>query len=156
MERLTTSRKWEDAQNDLKNELGYSHIWKRLNAIENILGDDYDLDRLRELVTADNEGRYIIMKYADKEGVSRLVELAEADINGRVVVLPCKVGDSVYFITEIPGKMVKDAKVEEIYIGESGFALGVSTQLTTFTLQQSEVFFTKKAAEAALKGGQNG
>ena len=50
MERLTTSRKWEDTQNDLKNELGYSHIWKRLNAIENILGDDYDLDRLRELV----------------------------------------------------------------------------------------------------------
>lgn len=102
----------------------------RLCAIEDILGDDYDLDRLREL--------------------------AEADGAGRVVVLPCKVGDSVYFITGIHGKIVKDAKVEEIYIGESGFALGVSTGFTTFTIQQNEVFFTKKAAEEALKGEQNG
>ena len=51
MERLTTSRKWEEAKEDLRNELGYSHIWKRLNAIEDILGDDYDLDRLLELVS---------------------------------------------------------------------------------------------------------
>ena len=29
--------------------------------------------------------------------ISRLVELADADKDGRVVVLPCKVGDTVYF-----------------------------------------------------------
>ncbi|MBC5747068.1 hypothetical protein H8Z78_04265 [Dysosmobacter sp. NSJ-60] len=29
---------------------------KRLAAIENILGDEYDLDRLRKLVEADREG----------------------------------------------------------------------------------------------------
>lgn len=29
--------------------------------------------------------------------ISRLVELAEADKDGRCVVLPCKVGDTVYF-----------------------------------------------------------
>lgn len=96
MERLTTSRKWEDVRKDLKNELGYSHIWKRLNAIEDILGDDYDLDRLWELVTAYNEGRYIIMKDAEREGVSRLVELAEADRDGRVVVLPFSPPKTVY------------------------------------------------------------
>lgn len=44
--------------------------WLRLLDIEDILGDDYNLDRLRELV--------------------------EADRDGRCVVLPCKVGDSVY------------------------------------------------------------
>ena len=38
--------------------------------IEDILGDDYDLARLRELV--------------------------EADRDGRCVVLPCKIGDTVY------------------------------------------------------------
>lgn len=42
----------------------------RLAAIEDILGDDYDLDRLREL--------------------------AQADRDGRCVVLPCKVEDDVY------------------------------------------------------------
>lgn len=59
MERLTTSRKWEEARKDLKNEFGYSHIWKRLNAIEGILGDDYDLDHLRDLVSQSSvkEGR---------------------------------------------------------------------------------------------------
>lgn len=31
--------------------------WLRLLDIEDILGDDYDLDRLRELVKADQEGR---------------------------------------------------------------------------------------------------
>ena len=57
VERLTTKRTWEEAQNDLSNEMGYSHIWKQLNEIENILGDGYDLGRLRELVEADKAGR---------------------------------------------------------------------------------------------------
>lgn len=34
-------------------------IVDRLGSIEDILGDDYDLDRLRELVEADREGRCV-------------------------------------------------------------------------------------------------
>lgn len=49
----------------------------RLAEIENILGDDYDLSRLQELVEADREGR--------------------------CVVLPCGVGDSVFHITTCNG-----------------------------------------------------
>ena len=33
----------------------------RLSAIEDILGDEYDLDRLRELVQADREGRCVVI-----------------------------------------------------------------------------------------------
>ena len=33
----------------------------RLAAIEDILGDEYDLDRLRELVEADREGRCVVL-----------------------------------------------------------------------------------------------
>lgn len=44
----------------------------RIETIEEVLGDDYDLDRLRELV--------------------------EADRGGRCVVLPCKVGDKMQYI----------------------------------------------------------
>lgn len=33
----------------------------RLAAIEDILGDKYDLDRLRELVQADREGRCVVI-----------------------------------------------------------------------------------------------
>lgn len=48
----------------------YESIYYRLSAIEDILGDEYDLDRLRELKQADDEGR--------------------------CVVLPCKIGSTVY------------------------------------------------------------
>lgn len=63
VERLTTKRTWEEAQNELSNEMGYSHIWTRLNQIENILGDDYDLDHLRELVEADRNGRCVVLPF---------------------------------------------------------------------------------------------
>ena len=58
VERLTSKRTWQKAKEDLKNEMGYSHIWKRLAEIENILGDDYDLDRLKELLEKDRNGAF--------------------------------------------------------------------------------------------------
>ena len=39
----------------------YSDMEERLLDIENILGDDYDLDRLRELAQADREGRCVVL-----------------------------------------------------------------------------------------------
>ena len=41
----------------------YSDMEERLLDIENILGDDYDLDRLRELAQADREGRCVVLPY---------------------------------------------------------------------------------------------
>lgn len=46
MKRLTSKRSWNEARNDLENELGYSYIWTRLNEIENVFGDEYDLSEL--------------------------------------------------------------------------------------------------------------
>lgn len=37
----------------------------RLAAIEDILGDEYDLDRLRELAQADKEGRCVVLPTKD-------------------------------------------------------------------------------------------
>lgn len=36
-------------------------VYNRLKKIEDILGDEYDLDRLRELVQADKEGRCVVL-----------------------------------------------------------------------------------------------
>lgn len=36
-------------------------IYNRLAAIEDILGDEYDLDRLRELAQADRDGRCVVL-----------------------------------------------------------------------------------------------
>lgn len=51
-------------------------IVRRLAAIEDILGDEYDLDLLQEQIQAYREGRYIILKEPEQAGVSRLRELA--------------------------------------------------------------------------------
>ena len=56
-------------------------------------------ERCAEFARADAEGRYIVMRDAEQEGVARLRELAEADKDGRLVVLPCKPGDTVYTIS---------------------------------------------------------
>ena len=44
----------------------------RLKKIEDILGDEYDLDRLRELVQADREGRCVVLKFAPGSKVYRV------------------------------------------------------------------------------------
>ena len=38
-------------------EILYSHIWCSLNASENILGEEYDLEQLRQLVQTTQTGR---------------------------------------------------------------------------------------------------
>ena len=76
--------KWEEA------------VWSRLAAYEDT---GLTPERCAEFARADAEGRYIVMRDAKQEGVARLRELAEADKEGRLVVLPCKVGDTVWFKT---------------------------------------------------------
>lgn len=61
-------------------------VWERLKAYE---------DKADEIALK-------LMRLADLENIcsyTRLRELAEADKDGRLVVLPCKVGDTVYFRT---------------------------------------------------------
>lgn len=43
-----------------KEQPSYMDLYQRLAAIEDILGDKYDLDRLRELVQADRERRRVV------------------------------------------------------------------------------------------------
>ena len=73
--------KWEEA------------AWSRLAAYEDT---GLTPERCAEFAQADAEGRYIVMRDAEQEGVARLRELAEADKDGRLVVLPCKVGDTLW------------------------------------------------------------
>lgn len=68
-------------------------VWERLKAYEDT---GLTPERCAEFARADAEGRYIVMRDAEQEGVARLRELAEADKDGRCVVLPCKVGDVMY------------------------------------------------------------
>lgn len=69
--------KWEEA------------AWSRLAAYEDT---GLTPERCAEFARADAEGRYIIMRDAEQEGVARLRELAEADKEGRIFLLPMKPG----------------------------------------------------------------
>ena len=67
--------------------------YERLRDIENILGDEYDLDLLQKQIQAYREGRYIILKEPEQAGISRLRKLAQADREGRCVVLEKRCND---------------------------------------------------------------
>lgn len=70
-------------------------------------------ERCAEFARADAEGRYIVMRDAEQEGVARLRELAEADKDGRVVVLPCKGTDKLYVVGT---KQIVECIVAEMYL----------------------------------------
>ena len=112
-------------------------VWERLKAYEDT---GLTPERCAEFARADAEGRYIVMRDAEQEGVARLRELAVADKDGRCVVLPCKLGDTVYrlqYIEQTPRRItvgVVPIKFALIWLEELG----------------KTVFLTREEAEKAL------
>lgn len=108
-------------------------VCDRLGKIEDILGDDYDLERLREIIQADRDGRCGIQ--------------------------PCRVGETVHEIRYHDGDFdcsvsscrwrMKDCP-EKCYVAEKKFKKSDSNYIG------KTVFLTREDAEAALKGEQNG
>ena len=103
-------------------------------------------ERCAEFARADAEGRYIVMRDAEQEGVARLRELAEADKDGRLVVLPCKVGDTVYrlFAGNPDNPVIATLKINTVaeavkLIGKMGMHKYIGT------------FLTREEAEKALE-----
>lgn len=105
-------------------------LYWHLKKIEDILGDVYDLDRLREIVQADRAGR--------------------------CVVLPCKVGDTVF---QVEDGEIYEMEVQSIEI-DSGDPNDMSIFTDELTLEKrdfrEDVYRTEREAKAALKGEQDG
>lgn len=95
----------------------------------------------------------------------RLLELADADKAGQLVILPCKVGDTVWYIT--PSTEICEAEVIGIWLNvytnpqmwleikyHSKFT-GEGEHKSRIDLMLGKiVFLTREEAEAALKGGE--
>ena len=114
-------------------------VWELLKAYEDT---GLTPERCAEFARADAEGRYIVMRDAEQEGVARLRELSEADKDGRVMVLPCKVGTAIYYI-HYPIALYPDKSEPEIKRG-------------IFTLPDLDrfghsIFLTYEEAKAALE-----
>lgn len=115
---------------DTCDECPISRAFDRLASIEDILGDDYDLDRLRELVEADREGR--------------------------CVVLPVKPGSVVRCVNGEPGKQ-EIVDCITIYAGGRmtyGFhEFGVrETYVDEWSEDEAENYVPVESAEQALRG----
>lgn len=90
--------------------------------------------------------------------IDRLRELAEADKDGRVVVLPCKVGETVYFVN---AKQILEFAVVGYAVDETGISWVHSehvdkignTNERTFSPDRfgKNTFFTHEEAEKALR-----
>ncbi len=149
---------WPMAQRFVVQQLieDYSNIRKDLLAYKNT---GMTPERCAEFARADAEGRYIVMRDAEQAGVARLRELAEADKDGRLVVLPCKVGDTVYFRTyDCNGTVdlgIQPHKVTAI----AGYAIvrGKYTDVGLLPAQYGVSWFlTREEAEKALEAMKDG
>lgn len=68
-------------------------VWERLKQYED-----------SKLSPEDASNLHAILRLGDGMTLMRLRELAVADQEGRVIVLPCKVGDTIYAITQVFGR----------------------------------------------------
>ena len=87
----------------------------------------------------------------------RLTELLTADKDGRLVVLPCKVGDTVWAILD-GAKYARECKVDFVNIGSVGttFVLAAKNWLreqygVTAAAFGKSIFFTREEAAKALE-----
>lgn len=122
-------------------------VWERLAAYEET---GLTPERCAEFARADAEGRYIVMRDAEQEGVARLLELAEADKDGRLVVLPCKVGDTVYFA--LLGRIIEKQVFSIVSFLNSTriYCDGTSEYFRPEDIGKT-FFLTREEAEAALE-----
>lgn len=122
-------------------------VWERLAAYEET---GLTPERCAEFARADAEGRYIVMRDAEQEGVARLRELAEADKDGRLVVLPCKVGDTVYFA--LLGRIIEKQVFSIVAFSNSTriYCGGTSEYFRPEDIGKT-FFLTREEAEAALE-----
>ena len=100
-------------------------------------------------------------------GFARLRELAEADKDGRCVVLPCKVGEKIYYLN---GKYIIQVEVVGYKVDETGAWLFIGETYNPETNRAyhcdleterigKTVFLTREEAERAIQemeGKKNG
>ena len=85
--------------------------------------------------------------------VNRLAELEDKIENGTLVELPCKVGDTVYFVNDYrPAPIIEEYVVYGIMLDGSEITLHIDFMKT---INAKNVYFTKAEAEQRLKELQN-
>ena len=140
----TTRRTMIDARAVKKSAMDF--YW-RLKAYEDteLTPEEIDMDH-----EAAEQLRYLCRDCA----LDRLEELAEADRAGRLVVLPCKVGDTVYFA--LLGRIIEKQVFSIVSFSNS---IRIYCDGTSEYFRPEDIgktfFLTREAAEAALEAKSN-
>lgn len=132
----------------------------------NFSGVQYQADFVDRLAAYEDTGLYpesvealklsmmgkAISEITEFEGlpIDRIRELAEADKDGRVVVLPCKVGDTVYFA--LLGRIIEKQVFSIVSFSNSTriYCGGTSEYFRPEGIGKT-VFLTREEAEKALQ-----
>lgn len=172
MERLTNKREADAQREEYERRLanGYPRNIPEERFLRLAAYEDTRLtpERCAEFARADAEGRYIVMRDAEQEGVARLRELAEADKAGWLVVLPCKVGDTLWVTgrDNVPREMVLEAPdIRAVCTDEDNLCMSTCNRkpdgFCAYRLRNDgadigkTVFLTREEAEAALEATRN-
>ena len=121
-------------------------VWERLKAYK-------DTHMMPSDVTSMRMDMVIIAALFNGVDVDRMKELAEADRAGRLVVLPCKVGDTVYWVH---GAVITECKVHRIQKNRNGLYICLKSKKShgAFRTDLSigkTVFLTREEAEKAME-----
>lgn len=112
------------------------------------------IDKLAAYEDAEEQGRLVALPEKTPDiDFMRIFDLILADSEGRAVILPCKAGDTVYYIDG--GKSYK-AKASTFRFNESGVRIYCERNLMGYIgfegIYGKTVFLTREEAEKALEG----
>ena len=109
-------------------------------------------ERCAEFARADAEGRYIVMRDAEQEGVARLRELAEADRDGRVVVLPFARGRTLLCKENIDSlRLMKDVEIAIRYCSSCGIVFHMDYNVFCDLVKHGRITAVSDETEKALE-----
>lgn len=170
MERLTDERlaippgQWQEVTPEDARELKdipvppMRELYYRLSQIEDILGDDYDLDRLSVMCNQRMTMREEVSQrfsLTAKIPLDRLREIAEAERDGRCVVLPCKPGDTVWrIVNDVTPHITKDQCLAIMLDNGSMWVDLIENGMNGLYFGQ-RLFRARAEAEAALRREQD-
>ena len=132
-------------------------VWERLKAYEDTGLSPKACKQAREIEDGLSGEDY---------SIARMVEVMNADKDGRVVVLPCKVGDTVWFARSVFRQV--DRPIEATVTGFASYGTTGELIYTTMTVEGQitrrflehqigkTVFLTREEAEKAMEGKKDG
>lgn len=101
-------------------------------------------------------GQVLNYYYAYHEALDRLADYEDAEEQGKLIVLPCNVGDQVWFIRPLQQKpTIEETTIEKVGVRKRGMFIKLSCnsiyETSTSAIGKS-VFFSREEAEKALEG----